>query len=108
MFNQSHPYKHFFEGVLLGGGMGAVIALMFTKKGQKIQKNLVDKYHDFEKGIQHLVNTPEAKALKRKVKAKTLKKLATNLNPRAVKRKLKAKVLKKIASKKTHSRKRSK
>lgn len=70
--NNEHHGKDFLVGAMVGSTLGAITALMFsTKKGHKIQHQLVDKYHDFEKALRHYTHgkTRQAKRMaKRTIK----------------------------------------
>ncbi len=49
MRKDDHPGKDFMLGAMIGSTLGALTAMMFsTKKGHRIQKDLADKYHEFE------------------------------------------------------------
>lgn len=57
--------KDFLLGAMLGSTLGALTALMFTtKKGHKIQKDLKDKYHEFEDVVKEYAKSNERKAKK--------------------------------------------
>ncbi len=61
--------KDFLFGAMLGSTLGALTALMFTtKKGHKIQHQLMDKYHEFEEVVRHYADgkTRQAKRMARR------------------------------------------
>jgi gas vesicle protein len=86
MFKKNdHAGKDFFIGAMIGSTLGALTAAMFgTKKGHKFQKDMADKYHDFEGMLKGYVN-----GKKRQVKReyKKITEMATK-KVRKVKRKV--------------------
>ena len=55
--------KDFLLGAMLGSTLGALTAMMFTtKKGHKIQDDLMDKYHEFEDHVKAYSQAGKRKA----------------------------------------------
>lgn len=76
--------KDFLVGAMLGSTLGALTALMFTtKKGNKIKRELVEKYHEFEKQVRVYAKHNERKA------KHALNKIAKNIDKKIKKAKRK-------------------
>jgi gas vesicle protein len=76
-----HHGRDFILGAVLGSSLGALTAVMMgSKKGHKIQKEMVNKYREFEKMVKGYAKKQEknVKRVVRKAKSKA----------RAAKRKL--------------------
>jgi len=96
MEDENHG-KDFLLGAMIGSTVGALSAMMFTtKKGHNIQKDLLDKYHEFEGVIKKYAKgkTSQArKAAKKLVQAakskvaKTKKKLVKRAKKKVAKTK---------------------
>jgi gas vesicle protein len=94
MFKSKSSYVTFLEGMLVGGSLGAIATFVFgSEKGKKLQKEVLQKYHKFERRAKHYrdnveraMKSPVAKKLKRLVK-KTVKSKVARKSVRRVKRK---------------------
>jgi gas vesicle protein len=76
--------KDFFVGAMLGSTLGALTALMFTtKKGSKIKRELVEKYHEFEEHVKTYAKNNQRKA------KHALSKIAKNIDKKIKKAKRK-------------------
>lgn len=66
--HRDHPGRDFFVGAMVGSALGALTAAMFsTKKGHKVQKELINKYHEFEDVVRNYAHKKQ-KTVKRAVK----------------------------------------
>ena len=69
---KKHHGNHFMLGAMLGSAVGAVSAVLFSKKGRSIQKNAKHKINQFENYIKGLMS----KEKKPSVKSKKMRKAA--------------------------------
>lgn len=54
--------RDFLVGAMIGSTLGALTAMMFgTKKGDQIQKDMAEKYHEFEKMMKGYVHGQKKK-----------------------------------------------
>jgi gas vesicle protein len=68
-----HHGRDFILGAVLGSSLGALTAVMMgSKKGHKIQKEMVNKYREFEKMVKGYAKKQEKKVKRvvRKAKSK--------------------------------------
>lgn len=90
-----HSYIDLFEGILIGGSLGAMTTFLFgTKKGKEVQKHLMQKYKKIGAKAEHMrdkldkaMKSPVAKKIKRaakKVVKKTVRKTARKVRSRKV------------------------
>ena len=62
MSKEEHPGRDFLVGAMIGSTLGALTAMMFTtKKGHRIQKDMVDKYHEIEEIMKGYVDGKKKK-----------------------------------------------
>ena len=67
MFDSRHNYKDFLAGAILGGTLGAMTAMMLgTRKGKKMQKELMGKYKHFSSKAELLKDEFLKEAMKTK------------------------------------------
>ncbi|SRR5581483_1519020 len=94
MFKNKPSYVEFLEGILIGGSLAAVASFVFgTKRGKKLQQQILAKYKKIEHKAGHYVHkvekaakSPVAKKLKRMVN-KAVKKTAARKMIRSRRRK---------------------
>jgi len=93
-----HSYVDLFEGILIGGSLVAMTGFLFgTKKGKKLQKDMLHQY----KKMRH-----KAEDLREKIE-KTVKREAPKIKRKAKKLRAKARrVLRKVKKSKTHRQRR--
>ncbi len=98
---RNHNQRNFMFGAMLGSTLGALTALMFTtKKGHRIQKDVADKFHEFE-GIVKSYAKGQKKTAQR-----ALHKLAKTVDQNFKKAKRKAHSVKRKVKRKAHQVKR--
>lgn len=79
MFKSEHHYRDFLAGAVVGGGLGAVTALMMLGNGKDVQKKLLKKYRMYKNQIEHFgetLNGTKSKSRSKKLKG-TLRKAAS-------------------------------
>jgi len=75
MFRSEKSYKDFLLGILLGGSISATSAfLLKTKQGKKIQKEIINKYHEMAHAAEHYLKSKGVKTAKSKATVQTRKK----------------------------------
>lgn len=76
--SKDHTGRDFFVGAMIGSTIGALAAAMFgTKKGHKLQKDMAEKYHDFEGVVKSYIHGKQRKVKREvgKIKQKAKKKV---------------------------------
>ncbi len=69
-----HPGRSFVLGAMIGSTLGALTAAALTsKKGSKIKKQLMSKYHEFDTMMQELQTEKSQRKVKRELKARATK-----------------------------------
>ncbi len=59
---RNYRQKDFFWGVLLGGTLATLSALLFTtKKGKQIQRQIADKYEEVEDSVKNALTDSKEK-----------------------------------------------
>lgn len=66
---KKHHGNPFMIGAMLGSAIGAVSAMLFSKKGHPIQKNAMKKWHQFETYIKEFVSKKKKTPTKKRRKA---------------------------------------
>ncbi len=111
MFKPRHSFGDFLQGVIVGGSLGAVTALLFgTEKGRKIKKELMHKYKILGRKAVHVrddliraAKSPAAQKIKQRV-IKAARSPAARKLKRSVAKALQAKATRKVRRKRRHTR----
>ncbi len=59
-----HPGRNFMLGAVIGSTIGAVSAMMLSKKGNSFQKHAKHVYHELESNMKKFVTKHKPKAVK--------------------------------------------
>ena len=70
MFDTKGSYKDFMLGVLIGGSLGAL--LFKTKQGKKVQKDILEKYHELSGAAHDYLNEYKKKKPVKKARRKNV------------------------------------